>query len=58
MGEREAVTIEYEKRDRYKRIVGKILVNPDGDVFCLAIDCVRKVDAGLEQIKANRFMDG
>ena len=47
-----AVTIEYEKRDRYKRIVGKILVNPPGDVFCLALDCVKKIDAGLEQIKA------
>ncbi len=47
-----SVTIEYEKKDRYGRIVGKVLVNPQGDVFCLAIDCVRKVDAGLEQIKA------
>ena len=46
------VTIEYSKRDRYGRIVGKVLVNPQGDVFCLAIDCIRKVDAGLEQIKA------
>jgi endonuclease YncB( thermonuclease family) len=46
------VTIEYEKRDRYKRIVGKILVDPQGDVFCLAIDWVKKIDAGLEQIKA------
>ena len=46
------VTVEYAKRDRYGRIVGKVLVNPQGDVFCLAIDCVRKVDTGLEQIKA------
>ncbi len=46
------VTIEYEKRDRYKRIVGKVLVNPPGDVFCMALDCVKKIDAGLEQIKA------
>ena len=46
------VTVEYEKRDRYGRVIGKVLVNPQGDVFCLAIDCVRKVDAGLEQIKA------
>lgn len=44
------VTIEYEKRDH--RIVGKILVDPPGEVFCLAIGCVKKVDAGLEQIKA------
>ena len=45
------VTIEYEKRDHYKRIVGKVLVNPPGDVFCMALDCVKKIDAGLEQIK-------
>mgnify|MGYP000454005517 FL=1 len=46
------VTIEYEKRDRYKRIVGKVLANPPGEVFCMALDCVKKIDAGLEQIKA------
>jgi endonuclease YncB( thermonuclease family) len=46
------VTIEYEKRDRYKRIVGKVLVNPPGEVFCMALDCVKKIDVGLEQIKA------
>ncbi len=45
------VTIEYEKRDRYNRIVGKILVDPPGDVFCMALDCVKKIDAGLKQIK-------
>jgi endonuclease YncB( thermonuclease family) len=46
------VTIEHEKRDRYKRIVGKVLVDPPGEVFCMALDCVKKIDAGLEQIKA------
>jgi len=46
------VTIEYEKRDRYKRVVGKVLVDPPGDVFCLAIGCVKKVDVGLEQVMA------
>jgi endonuclease YncB( thermonuclease family) len=46
------VTIEYGKRDRYERIVGKVLVDPPGEVFCMAIDCVKKIDAGLEQIKA------
>jgi endonuclease YncB( thermonuclease family) len=46
------VMIKYNKRDRYKRIVGKVLVNPPSDVFCLALDCVKKIDAGLEQIKA------
>jgi|FLOH01.1.fsa_nt_gi endonuclease YncB( thermonuclease family) len=46
------VVIEYEKYDRYKRIIGKVLVDPPGDVFCMALDCVKKIDAGLEQIKA------
>ena len=46
------VTIEYKKRDRYKRVVGKVLVDPPGKVFCMALDCVKKMDAGLEQIKA------
>ena len=46
------VVIEYEKRDRYKRIIGKVLVDPPGEVFCMALDCVKKIDAGLEQIKA------
>jgi endonuclease YncB( thermonuclease family) len=46
------VTIEYEKRDRYKRIVGRVLVDPPGKVFCMALDCVKKIDVGLEQIKA------
>ena len=45
------VVIEYEKRDRYKRIVGKVLVDPPGEVFCMALDCVKKIDAGLEQIR-------
>ena len=45
------VTIDYAKRDRYKRIVGKVLVDPPGEVFCMALDCVKKIDAGLEQIK-------
>ena len=45
------VVIEYEKYDRYKRIIGKVLVDPPGEVFCMALDCVKKIDAGLEQIK-------
>jgi endonuclease YncB( thermonuclease family) len=45
------VVIEYEKYDRYKRIIGKVLVDPLGEVFCMALDCVKKIDAGLEQIK-------
>ena len=30
---------------------GKVLVDPPGEVFCMALDCVKKIDAGLEQIK-------
>jgi endonuclease YncB( thermonuclease family) len=46
------VTIEYEKRDRYKRIIGKVLVDPPGEAYCMALDCVKKIETGLEQIKA------
>jgi endonuclease YncB( thermonuclease family) len=46
------VTIKHEKRDRYERIVGKVLVDPPGEIFCMALDCVKKIDAGLEQIKS------
>ena len=45
------VVIKYEKRDRYRRIIGKVLVDPPGEVFCMALDCVKKIDAGLEQIR-------
>jgi endonuclease YncB( thermonuclease family) len=45
------VTIEYSRRDRYGRIIGKIMVSQKSDAFCLLIDCVRKVDVGLEQVK-------
>ena len=46
------VTVEYSKHDRYGRIVGKILVDPQGDAFCLLIECIRTLDVGLEQVKA------
>lgn len=46
------VTVEYSKHDRYGRIVGKVLISPQGDIFCLAVDCMRKMDVGLEQINA------
>jgi len=46
------ITVEYSKHDRYGRIVGKVLVGPKGNTFCLPIDCVRTLDVGLEQIKA------
>jgi endonuclease YncB( thermonuclease family) len=31
---------------------GKVLVDPPGEVFCMTLDCVKKIDAGLEQIRA------
>jgi len=46
------ITVEYSKHDRYGRIVGKVLVSPKGNTFCLSIECVRTLDVGLEQIKA------
>ena len=46
------ITVEYSKHDRYGRIVGKVLVSPKGNTFCLLIECVRTLDVGLEQIKA------
>ena len=48
------ITVEYSKFDRYTRIVGKVLIDSQRDTFCLAVDCVRKVDVGLEQINAGR----
>ena len=46
------VTADYTKLDRYGRVVGKVLVDQTGDAFCLLVECSRKLDVGLEQIKA------
>lgn len=46
------VTIEYRRRDRYGRIVGKIFVDSDRTVDCLSARCVNETDVGLVQIKA------
>ena len=46
------ITVEYSKFDRYGRIVGKVFISPRGDMFCLAVDCIGKVDVGLKQINA------
>jgi len=46
------VIADYTKRDRYGRVVGKVLVDPTGDAFCLLVECSRALDVGLEQIKA------
>ncbi len=44
-----AVNVEYEKRDRYGRIIGKVLV---ADPECHLDDCPPSLDAGLALIKA------
>ena len=46
------INVEYSKYDGYGRIIGKVLIDPKGDMFCLTVDCVRKMDVGLEQIRA------
>lgn len=45
------VRIEWAKRDRYGRIVGKVLLAPT-DTPCQAEACAKPVDAGLAQIEA------
>ncbi|MRR50333.1 MAG: nuclease [Rhodocyclaceae bacterium] len=42
------VAVEWNKRDRYGRIVGKIMVAAQG---CNDPQCPKDVDSGLEQIK-------
>ena len=46
------ITVEYSKFDRYGRIVGKVLIGSQGDIFCLLVDCTRRIDVGLEQINS------
>ena len=46
------ITVEHSKYDRYGRIVGKVLIDSNRDMFCLMVNCIRKVDVGLEQINA------
>jgi len=46
------VAVEYSKHDRYGRILGKVLVESQGAIFCVAVHCARKMDVGLEQINA------
>lgn len=43
------VSVDWKKRDRYGRVVGKILV---AALNCDAPECVKSVDANLEQVKA------
>jgi endonuclease YncB( thermonuclease family) len=42
------VSVDWTKRDRYGRIIGKILVAPDD---CKKATCEKKLDAGLQLIK-------
>ena len=42
------VSVEWTKRDRYQRIVGKIM---GAKPSCTAADCPKTVDAGLAQIR-------
>ena len=44
------VAIEWAKRDRYKRIVGKVLVDESG-ADCGFRDCRKSLDAGLAQVR-------
>ena len=44
------VAVEWEKRDRYKRIVGKVLVDEIG-AECAFRSCLKSLDAGLQQIR-------
>ena len=46
---KESVVVEWEKRDRYKRIVGKVLLESPKPV-CVSADCQQIQDAGLALI--------
>lgn len=43
------VTVDWQKRDKYKRILGKVFVAEPG---CSAPACPRTMDANLAQVKA------
>ena len=44
------VAVEWSKRDRHKRIVGKVLVDEIG-ADCALRSCLKSLDAGLQQIR-------
>lgn len=44
------VAVEWEKRDRNKRILGKVLINESG-VGCAFRDCRKTLDAELQQVR-------
>ena len=44
------VAVEWGKRDRYKRIVGKVLVD-ESSAVCAFRDCRKSLDVGLAQVR-------
>lgn len=44
------IAVEWEKHDRYKRIVGKVLVD-ESRADCAFRDCRKSLDAGLVQVR-------
>jgi len=46
---RKQVTVQWEKQDRYGRIIGVVRFTPE---VCLTPACLNRVDAGYEQIAA------
>jgi endonuclease YncB( thermonuclease family) len=44
------VAVEWTNHDRYKRIVGKVLVD-DIDANCAFGSCLKSLDVGLQQIR-------
>lgn len=44
------VAVEWVKRDRYKRIVGKVLLDETG-ADCAFRSCLKSLDAGLAQVR-------
>jgi len=46
---RKQVTVDWTKRDRYKRIVGKVMFTPS---LCASPACLEKTDANYQQVAA------
>lgn len=48
------VAVDWNKKDRYGRIIGKVMVTPFDSTCRDQRDCPKSLDAGLEQIKAGQ----
>lgn len=48
------VAVEWNKRDRYGRIIGKVMVAPTDSSCPNLRNCPKTLDAGLEQIKSGQ----